>query len=418
MVLTRGPSLVTIRPVEEVAERFLEEETANPVSGIAAAERNRFHRLVRQCAANWLLHPKAGLRINRGRSSLVLQFDGPLGGKPIAVFVLKVGYETRDYRFIGPNPDRKKLGLQPTQVVALDRLRDLYDAFLADKVGNTREHVISILRGERLPDLVPLVEETRRALDGGQETSPPISTFPITVKKKAPLPLTISGQRSVVGLPAHQNAPTPIRVLVDPHAFAQRKPVPVKPATLSAPKRPTTVPEPQKVTRTSEKSPTSTVVAQKSTKTVERPTAGTPSPKAVAPSPEKKEPVLSPALLTIKLSCKSPRTSAEFHARLFQSKPVRKSKDGALYEVALGPVTLVLQEDLTKEDRAAFGLGTVDRNRGWGAMMEIRVPDFELCLRRARKMNGVLVREGTGGQSFVVRDPSGFLFEVVPASSA
>lgn len=373
--------MVTMLPVEEVAERFLEEETAHPVPGVEPAVRARFHRLVRQCAANWLLHPKATLRITRAKNSSALVFEGPMGGKPVAVFSLRAHYDTKDFRFIGPNPDRKKLGLAPASLTALDRLRDLYEAFLADKSGG--DAIVTIMKSDRLPDLVPLVEETRRAMDGGQETSVPVPPIPGMMKKKPATPHAPGAEPG-----ASPQAP-PSRVAAPSAAGAAHPPHP-------APAAP--------------KAPAAGASSPKSA-----PPAASAAAAAAAKPPAESKPAAraEPALAYIMLASPKPKASAEFYARLLQIKPQRKTKDGDYVEFTLRGVVLAVQEDLSREERNAYGYGQVEKNRGWGALYQIRVADFDLCLRRARKLKGAIIREVPEARSFVVRDPAGYLLEIV-----
>jgi len=153
--------------MDGIAERFLKEEAGTRVSGLDPMDRARFAQLVRQCAANWLLHDRAGLRVTRGAYGVALQFEGPFSGKRIAVFSLRAHHKTLEYRFVGPSPDRKRLGLDAGSLERLARLRDLYAAVLSAQEF-VRDAVSVVLNGDRVPDLVPLVEETRRTLDGRQ----------------------------------------------------------------------------------------------------------------------------------------------------------------------------------------------------------------------------------------------------------
>jgi hypothetical protein len=106
--------------------------------------------------------------MTRGKQGISLLFDGPIGGRNLALFSLRVDYKRGEYRFNGPNADRERMGLKPESLELLGRLRDLYAALLVD--GPTTDlAVTATLRGKPFPDLLPLVEETRRVLDGGQD---------------------------------------------------------------------------------------------------------------------------------------------------------------------------------------------------------------------------------------------------------
>jgi catechol 2,3-dioxygenase-like lactoylglutathione lyase family enzyme len=357
--------------VEEVAERFLSEETSRSVPGQRPDDRARFHRLVRQCAANWLLHPHAVLRLTRAKSSITLSFEGPLGGKICSVFTLRAQSGDRGYRFIGPNPDRKKLNLPPKNVLALDRLRELYDAFLPEKEP-AKEAISAILHGDRLPDLVPLVEETRRALDGGQETSPPMN-------------------------PPSKSAP--------------KKPAPGKPGPAGSVSNSNPAVRPPL-------SPTKNFSAGAAMKsTAASPAAGlkaTAAPAAVPPAPPTQKHIPGPMISYIMLTCPDVKKSGEFFDKAFKLKPKRKTADGKFLEFDFGGFTVALQRDFNKDERKKYGYGPQEKHRGWGALFVMRVPDFDLCLKRCKAMKNVLVDNNEAARSFIVRDPAGYLIEVVP----
>ena len=114
------------------------------------------------------------------------------------------------------------------------------------------------------------------------------------------------------------------------------------------------------------------------------------------------------------LSTPSPKRTAEFYARIFQMKPTRKTEDGSYVEFDLGGVVLILKEDLTREERAAYGFGAVEKNRGWGAIYRIRAADYDLLRRRAKNVKGAIVRDNADPKSLILRDPAGFLLEILP----
>ena len=154
--------------MREVAERFLREERAHSGPRIDPVDRARFHRLVTFCTELWNRHARTGLRMTRGKQGISLLFDGPIGGRNLALFSLRVDYKRGEYRFNGPNADRERMGLNPESLELLERLRDLYAALLVE--GPTTDLAITAtLRGKPFPDLLPLVEETRRVLDGGHD---------------------------------------------------------------------------------------------------------------------------------------------------------------------------------------------------------------------------------------------------------
>lgn len=302
---------------DAVAEQFLEDEEAVPVAGLDPLDRARFGRLVRQCAANWLMHPRVGLRITRGKYGMALQFEGPLGGKTFSIFSLRAHHKAGEYRFVGPNPDRRRLGLDAAALQALERLRDLYEALLSGKEG-AGDTVNCVLNGTRTPDLVPLVEETRRALDGGQDTG-------------------------------------------------------------SAPATP----------RPREHS---------------RPTVA-PAPSAEAPAPREPEAVPSIDITRLRLACPEPDATVEFWARVLKRRP----DEGGVFH--LGGVELVITPDLDSRTKKAWGYGS-SKVRGQGVVPTLRVADFDLCLRRARRIGDAIVDEDRKAGRFAVKDPAGYVIEI------
>jgi catechol 2,3-dioxygenase-like lactoylglutathione lyase family enzyme len=363
--LTDPDSGVRMKAVEEVAERFLAEDLSRGMGGFQAEDRARFHRLVRQCAANWLLHPQAGLRTSRTKHTATLGFEGPLGGKTVSVFVLRAHYDEGVYRFIGPNPDRKKLQLQPRCLLALDRLLELYGALLTAKEP-MKDAVCATLRGDRLPDLVPLVEETRRALDGGQESSPTLPALPKPLAKK-PAAMPLESSR-----PAGAAA-----ALAAARARGAHASLPARPST---PRAFAAVPRP---------GPTLLLDS--------------------TPAPRKASVTVSHLLL----SCQDVKRSGEFYAKLLKLKPVRSPEDKRVLDLEVGALRLRLQPDFDKDERKRLGLGPAPKQRGFGMVLKLQVADHAACLKRAKAMRR-LVHEDAAARSFCVRDPSGYLLEIRP----
>ena len=311
-----------------VAEQFLEEEEAVRVSGLDPLDRARFGRLVRQCAHNWLLHPQGALRTTRGKYGMALQFEGPMGGKTIAVFSLRAHHKTGEYRFVGPNPDRRRLGLKDESLQSLERMRDLYEALLSGKEG-AGDTVVCVLNGQRTPDLVPLVEETRRALDGGQDivTPPPPS------------------QRAAASESARSPSPSS-----------------AKPSTPS-------------------KSGGSDANAE----------------------------VHAPRLAGLRLTCPDPKAVLDFWARVFKRKAESGADGGGA--IALDAGDLIVEPDLPPAQRKALGFGS-SKVRGAGLIPIVTVADFDLCLRRARRIGDAITEEDRKSRRFVAKDPSGFAIEI------
>lgn len=321
--------------MEDIAERFIEEESAHRMPGVDPLDRARFHRLVRQCAANWLLHNRSGLRITRGKQGMTLHFDGPVGGKVLSIFSLRASHRAGEYRFTGPNADRSRMGFGKDHLAALDRLRDLYEAVLSGPDGDQRgaDTISAVILGRRTPDVVPLVEETRRVLDGGSEGGG-------------------GGERSA------------------------------RPARRKKAEKPDAPPR-------------------------ETP-ARAPTPRRAAPPPENDGSQAVVARVT--LTSPDPQKSAAFFGRLLKTK-AETAKDGTA-TLRLGSVVLEIAGELSKEDRRLLGYGSVAKNRGWGTRMRLNVRDFDLCLRRARRMGDVVISEAREQRTFLVRDPAGHVLEI------
>ncbi|NRA96441.1 MAG: hypothetical protein HRU14_09560 [Planctomycetes bacterium] len=310
---------------DAVAERFHEDEGPVSVPGLDSLDRARFGRLVRQCVANWLLHPRVGLRVTRGKYGMALQFEGPLGDKMVSIFSLRAHHKTAEYRFVGPNPDRGRLGLDTAALESLDRLRDLYEALLSGKEG-TGETVNCVLNGTRTPDLVPLVEETRRTLDGGHDTA------------------TAS--------------------IAKPRSRVRAKPEPT-PAALP------TQPEP--------------------------------------PSPEE-EPERPVTVAELRFACPEPKAIVEFWGRVLKRRPdERHGEEGGVFH--LGDLVLVITGELDTRTRKEWGYGS-SKVLGQGLVPTLRVSDFDLCLRRARRIGNAIVDENRKAGRFLVKDPAGFVIEI------
>lgn len=273
---------------------------------------------------------------------MTLVFEGPVATKLLPVFSFRVHFPTQEYRFFGAAAEPAK-SMPPGCSGVIERIRGLTQAYLG--TGDDGPFVSIVLRGDRMPDLLPLVDETRRTLDGGSEVA------------------IVPNQQARKNLATSRSAATP--------------------RVVKAPPTPIAVPTPVEKTE-SPMEPTPPV----DTAPAERPYVMLASPK--------------------------PGEASAFHSRVFQQKPVRKTRDSHYVEMNLGSLLVAFQDDLSKEERKLYGYGPVERNRGWGAIFLVRVTDFDACLRRAKRIPGAVLREMTEPKSFVLRDPAGYLFEVAP----
>jgi catechol 2,3-dioxygenase-like lactoylglutathione lyase family enzyme len=337
--------------VEEVAERFLQELLQHRVERDLEHDRTRMHRIVGTAAAYWLCHPKTALRFHQTKHTITLGFEGPIDNVLVPLLSFRVHFPTQEYRFNGP-PERSK-SMSHQCVETLKRVKDLYIAFLG--AGDSATTISIVLKGERMPDLLPLIDETRRILDGGAD----VAVVPNLLGRKPP------PRNPAKSVPSE---PAPSKGLAAAPAAAS---VAVASTSLTPPAR----------------------------------------PGGAVPLPEV-------AMSYVMLACPNPSATSAFHARLFQRRVERKTKDGHYAELRLGEIVLAFQDDLSKEERKLYGYGPVERNRGWGALFVVRVSDFEACKKRAKRMDGALVSENLESKSFVVRDPAGYLFEVVPAPAS
>ena len=333
--------------MQELIERFLEEESRVAVPDLDPMDRARFHHIVRQCAANWTLSSEASIRTTRGRTGLSLQFDGVMGGKALSIFTLRADHKKGRYLFVGPNGDRQRLGLSSASLEALDRMKELYAAFLANSstVGGA---IQAELNGTPMPDLVPLVEETRRSLDG-----------------------------------SHENAPVP----------EESSPTrPANPSSSSGRKRASSS------SGGSGRSPSS----KTSKKTTSKGRSSNESPKPTLPSA---------TMSALRLYCPDPAAVAAFYCRVFKTK-VDDQRD-EISTIRMDDFDLKIMPDLEKGERRYFNATAVPKSRGFGIVPHIRVTDFDLCLRRARRMGTAVIHEDLPNRTFMVRDPAGYVCSIV-----
>lgn len=338
-------------PVDDLVERFLEEEASVQVPGLDPLERARFHQLVRHAVKNWVTHSAATLRVTRGKYGMSLLFEGPVGGKQIAVFALRANHKGGDYRFEGPNRDRRRLGLPDEALESLERLRALYEAVLGAKDGGG-EAITAVVGGaSHRADLVPLVEETRRTLDGGSETGGSLPT-PGDENRKA---------RKRKKKKAPEGAEEAAPGAASPETAATASPSP--------------------------------------SKSVEAPTEPPIDHRAFPGS--------------IILAARDPAAVAAFYGRVLKLKPETVlERDGWMRVLIGGGFEILVRPDLSREERKQLGYGQGDKNRGWGSSLVLRVNDFDLCLRRSRRLGDAVVDEDLPTRRFRVRDPAGYLTEI------
>lgn len=339
--------------VQELIERFLEEESRVAVPGLDPMDRARFHHLVRQCAANWVLSSEASIRATKGKTGLSLQFDGVMGGKALSVFVLRADHKKARYYFIGPNPDRARLGLSSQSLEALERMRDLYSAFLAN-AQPLGEAIQAELNGSPMPDLVPLVEETRRSLDG-----------------------------------IHENAPVPD----DGGAGRGAQAAAGGPAGGQASRRPPA--------KQAAKTPGGGPAASKGDSREGDSPADSPLPSSLPTA----------RVRAIRLYCTDPAEVAAFYCRVLKTKVAEKTEQ--FQTIRYADFELRITGDVDKGERRLFNATTPPKIRGFGIVPALAVSDFDLCLRRSRRMGTAVIHEDLPQRTFMIRDPSGFVFSIV-----
>lgn len=339
----------------DLIEQWLEDEAEVSVPGLDPMDRARFHKVVRESARNWLNHPAASIRSTKGKFGVALQFEGPVSGKQISVFSLRAHHRTKDFRFVGPNPDRRRLSLGDDALEALERLRALFEAVLGTKDGSG-EAVTAIISGERGTDLVPLVEEARRTLDGGGDVVTPGDSPPRRKKKKKPAAAAAAATEAVATT------------------------APVAPGTPPAP----------------------------------APSAATPESAPMSDSPAPAEDARS-APAALELSSRDPGDLAAFYGRVLKLKPQPAPGEEGVFTLDLSGFRMRFRPDLDRDERKRLGYGSVEKNRGWGARMVLAVRDFDLCLRRSRRMGNAIEREDLASRRFQIRDPAGYLTEIIEA---
>lgn len=120
-------------------------------------------------------------------------------------------------------------------------------------------------------------------------------------------------------------------------------------------------------------------------------------------------------LVRLVLHCADAKESAAFYRRIFGVKSEGKPAPGVHAAYRLGGVELVLKDDFTNDERRLLGVGSVTKNRGWGAIFVLQIPEFQSCLRRIKRVQDALVRADTEAKTLMIRDPSGYLLELVEA---
>ncbi len=127
-------------------------------------------------------------------------------------------------------------------------------------------------------------------------------------------------------------------------------------------------------------------------------------------------PARRPFLGLVMLSSYDPAASAEFYRKLFGIEPVRtRNVAGGYVEFELEGIHLAIHGYNQHGQGDPYGLGPPPRSLGWGAFFVIRVLEFDRYYQRAVE-SGIEIIDSdlqeTGQRFFVVKDPSGYVFEV------
>ena len=109
------------------------------------------------------------------------------------------------------------------------------------------------------------------------------------------------------------------------------------------------------------------------------------------------------------MTCPEPKPVLDFWARIFKRRPEVDADGGGV--ITLDGGVLIVTGDLPSAQRKAMGYGS-SKIRGAGLIPTFEVSDFELCLRRARRIGDAVVEEDRRNRRFVAADPVGFAIEI------
>ncbi len=127
-------------------------------------------------------------------------------------------------------------------------------------------------------------------------------------------------------------------------------------------------------------------------------------------------PVQPPFLGLIMLSSLDPAASVEFYRSLFEIEPIRVSKiAGGYAEFKLHGVHIAIHGYNQHGHGDPYRLGPPPNSLGWGAFFVFRVRDFDRYYENALRARIEIIDcdpDSVGSRFFVVKDPSGYVFEI------
>lgn len=127
-------------------------------------------------------------------------------------------------------------------------------------------------------------------------------------------------------------------------------------------------------------------------------------------------PASRPRLALILLASKDPAESLEFYKRLFCVEPTTANQiAGGYIEFQFEGVHLAIHGHRRVGEGDPYLLGPPPKSLGWGAIFVIQVGDLEFYYDNAVSMKCEIVDrdvDSPGHRFFVVRDPSGYVFEI------
>ncbi len=127
-------------------------------------------------------------------------------------------------------------------------------------------------------------------------------------------------------------------------------------------------------------------------------------------------PAAPPRFALILLAARDPIASVEFYRQLFSIEPVHTSQTArgyAEFEIEGVHVAIHGHDRLGKGD--PYALGEPPSSLGWGALFIVQVADVEIYYENAVRADLTIVDSDFAAgrhRFFVVKDPSGYLFEL------